>query len=391
MGVNQEMHICIIGQDVNPPWSRGHASLTRELINCIKGKVRLTVLTTYDRNNAEAYKPRYKNQEVTYITIDASKNNDISTIRLAKAFSAYMKSNHVDIVYMTQVNALLFTIMCRLYGLKNLLYLRHFFMPPPVRNSAKYLLKAAYSLIDGVAVSSASGKLHISNFMGDDKLYVIPIPIDIHFFKPFKQKAKRQNAEINMLYMGSLCPRRFPLSVLQAVKILKNEGLHVKLTILARQDKEYNQKWADTVSCAIANLKLSKNITVGKKVLSEQEKLKHLNGADIVIFPFDGYVGATDPPITMLEAMSCGKIVIGSKVGCIPELINRDSVKSGLLFNNLESAEIAGAIRSAVHPGNNSSIPADARKIIESTYSLEVVGDRIINMFEDLLKKRALV
>lgn len=391
MGVNWEMHICIIGQDVNPPWSRGHASLTRELINCMKGKVQLTVLTTYDKNNAKAYKPRYKSEEITYITIDASKNNDITTIKLAKAFSGYMKKHHVDIVYMTQVNALLFTIMCKLYGLKNLLYLRHFFMPPPVRNTTKYLLKAAYALLDGVAVSSASGKLRISNFMGDDKLYVIPIPIDSRFFKPIKQKAKKNNTEINLLYMGSLCPRRFPLSVLQAIKILNNDGLCVKLTILARQDKEYNEDWADRVSNEISSLKLSKNIIMQKKVLNEHEKLKHLNGVDIVIFPFDGYVGATDPPITMLEAMSCGKIVIGSKVGCIPEVINTGSVRNGLLFNTLDSTGIAATIRKAVQPANNLAIPVGARKIIESTYSIEVVGDRIINMFEDLLKKRVMV
>ena len=66
-------------------------------------------------------------------------------------------------------------------------------------------------------------------------------------------------------------------------------------------------------------LGLQDNVNVDIRALNETEKIALYNTADIILLPFGGLVGATQPPLVLLEAMSCGKVVLGTKTQDMPK------------------------------------------------------------------------
>lgn len=70
------------------------------------------------------------------------------------------------------------------------------------------------------------------------------------------------------------------------------------------------------------------------------EKLQNLiRGARAVVLPSEWYENA---PISLLEAYACGKIVIGARIGGIPELLSHDT--TGYLFKSGEKEDLINTI-----------------------------------------------
>ena len=69
------------------------------------------------------------------------------------------------------------------------------------------------------------------------------------------------------------------------------------------------------------------NVMVRTESLNEEQKALIYNAADVLILPFSEemglykHVAVIDPPITMLEAMSCGIPVIAPEALSIPDVI----------------------------------------------------------------------
>jgi len=82
----------------------------------------------------------------------------------------------------------------------------------------------------------------------------------------------------------------------------------------------------------------------------------------------------TSPPLTMLEAMSCGCAVVSTDVGAISEVI--DSGKDGVLVNRSSESntarEMAQAIISLLDDrGRREGLGREARLKISSKHSLD--------------------
>jgi glycosyltransferase involved in cell wall biosynthesis len=75
-----------------------------------------------------------------------------------------------------------------------------------------------------------------------------------------------------------------------------------------------------------------------------EELFRYIRDASFVLVPSEWY---ENNPLTIVEAYSSGKPVIGSNIGGIPELIVEG--KTGYLFNMGDSAELEGKINKAVN------------------------------------------
>ena len=109
---------------------------------------------------------------------------------------------------------------------------------------------------------------------------------------------------------------------------------------------------------------------------------KFYNACDALLLP-----SLIDPsPSVILEAMSCGKPVIGSKVGGIDEvLIDRET---GYLFDPNNYKELSLLLRKVVEsPEIIQKFGKNSRKRIEEVYALDKISEKHIKIYEKVLAK----
>lgn len=103
--------------------------------------------------------------------------------------------------------------------------------------------------------------------------------------------------------------------------------------------------------------------------------------AAAVVVPSEWYENC---PMSVLEAMACGKPVIGSRMGGIPELVE-DGV-TGRLFESGNAEQLATVMRELLgSPDLRSSMGVKARAAVEQRFSLEQHNARLLALYEFLL------
>ena len=385
------MHICFVGEGIHPPWIRGHQSLTRELISCLKGRATISLVTTRMPQGSQytSQFSEFAKQIDNLIEVKSSRNLYLSYLRLSNACIRFAKENKVDIVHLTGIDAGVFVILKKLSKLSKFKIIRQYLLPPPEERAPTvftlFLLYFIYSrFIDGFVTTSPIVKEWLSKKVNSKKVFFIPLPIDCEFFRPLENSRLISNESMRtILYMGSLSQKRFPLSVLQSIKILKDRGMNILLLIVGRYDSEYSKDWLKKIRKTTAELDLKDNVKIEIKALSEIEKLNLYNSVDAVIFPFERDIEVTDPPITLLEAMRCGRIVLAPKIHSIPWLI--DHGVNGFLLDSLKAEEIAEKIEFGLNsPWND--ISRCARDTIKKHFSKEEVTEDLFNLYQSFLK-----
>ena len=79
-------------------------------------------------------------------------------------------------------------------------------------------------------------------------------------------------------------------------------------------------------------------------------------------------------PITALEAMACGCIVVTTPAGSLPEII-KDG-RTGFVLESNSAHHIADGIARALSHHNLDSIAQNAQNLIKKEYACEVVMER---------------
>jgi glycosyltransferase involved in cell wall biosynthesis len=85
-------------------------------------------------------------------------------------------------------------------------------------------------------------------------------------------------------------------------------------------------------------------------------------------------------PVSVLEAMNAGLLVISSRVGGVPYMINED--KSGLLFESDNADELAEKMLWALeHPEEVKQIITQAQIEVQK-YSWENIRQQLMKLYE---------
>ena len=112
-----------------------------------------------------------------------------------------------------------------------------------------------------------------------------------------------------------------------------------------------------------------------------EELLKMIKNSRFAVLPSEWYENC---PLSVLEAFSCGKPVIGSDIGGIPELV--DDGVDGLLFEPKNATDLAGKIEFLWdNPAMVLQMGKNARKKIEEEYDAERHYERIRDVYGSLL------
>jgi colanic acid/amylovoran biosynthesis glycosyltransferase len=148
------------------------------------------------------------------------------------------------------------------------------------------------------------------------KVKIVHCGLDADFLdKKFQEPPKESR---QLLCIGRLCEQKGQLLLLDAMKQLREDGIHCKL-ILAGDGPMRKE-----VEHRIAEYQLSKSVEITGWISSEQVKALLLESRGMVLPSF-----AEGLPVVIMEALALRRPVISTYVAGIPELIQHD--KNGWL------------------------------------------------------------
>lgn len=205
----------------------------------------------------------------------------------------------------------------------------------------------------------------------------IPNPINVEMFRAGRRLGEFNTRKLNIVFLGRLVRRKGILELMRAYNALPDE--------LAKQTR--------LIVCGKGPLKTKakQQVAVGRKVtfagfVAEKDKPNYLASADIAVFPS---TGGESFGIVLIEAMAAGaKVVIGgnnpgysSILGSQPYLLFNPSDQEAFV-EHLTLFITDEHLRERMHLWQQEAV---------KQYDIEVVGPKIIKVYEDSLHQKNVV
>lgn len=216
---------------------------------------------------------------------------------------------------------------------------------------------------DAVIVTSTEIRKKLIRKIKSKKVYLLPNGVDTKLFKPLKLKHHRK---LTIMYLGRLAKQKNLSAILEGIKNQKN----VRVIFFGEGPEKYN----------LMNLARKHKISLQIQKPVVWEKIpKILTQADIFVLPS---LHEGNPKI-LLEAMSCGKAVIGANVTGIRKLIKND--ENGLLCET-NPKSIGMAINKLKNFNLRQKLGASARKYILENFDIDRILKKEVNLLTTLAK-----
>jgi len=222
------------------------------------------------------------------------------------------KNEQVDVVYCNN------TIACVVVGLINKFRIGryktvfHVYDTMSV-SSFRSLFKFVAASCEQVVAASNTCKEDLVKCTGlsEEKVQVIYNGVELQNTVVDSQGQLLASSSIVIGFAGSITTRKGLIYLLEAYKVLRKRHSHLKL-LMAYNFAE--PKYEQVIDAILDNLS-----GVEKVSLTTEEMPSFYKSIDILVVP-----SLNDPlPTTVLEALSFGKIVIGSNIDGIPEMVEQ--------------------------------------------------------------------
>lgn len=214
------------------------------------------------------------------------------------------------------------------------------------------------------------------------RVAVIPSAVNIERFSPVPREEARRRIGLDeagpvVVYVGRMLPRKDVRNVIEAVARLENVTLLLVGGETAEPDPQRTPEIGVLQALARERGIAHRVCFVGKR---QPDELAYYYAA--------GDVAVTTPwyepfGLTPLEAMACGRPVIGSAVGGIAFTIRAG--ETGFLVPPRDPEALAARLRQVL--GNDSlraRLGAAARRRVEREFTWDVVAERTARLYESL-------
>tara|TARA_B100002052_G_C15884465_1_gene600911 strand:- start:796 stop:2025 length:1230 start_codon:yes stop_codon:yes gene_type:complete len=207
-----------------------------------------------------------------------------------------------------------------------------------------------------------------------EKIYILPNIIDTNHFRPM-QKSKSDYFKI--LYIGRFERTKGVETLTKAFINLSKIYNNIKLINVGEArgpSLKKCMKWIDKEG-------LSKNVQFTGFVKYE-ELPSYYASADVVIIPSEIYESFS---YTVAQGMACGKPVIASKIGGIPETL--DHGNSGILFSPGDIENLSEKIKLLYNNKEKARIIGEnARLFCSNNFSMEILQPKYLAFYQSILK-----
>jgi len=210
------------------------------------------------------------------------------------------------------------------------------------------------------------------------KVKIIPHGVDIRRFNVknennYRKKLGMKKEEILVLSVQRLVLKKGIKYLLYAMSMVVKEDPNVKLVIIGEGPEK------PQLIKLIKKMKITKNVKIAGFVGSEVLP-KYYSACDIfVLHSLYEQFG-----IVLLEAMACGKPVVSTKVGAIPEIV--ENGKTGFLVDLKNPKQLSEAILKLASDENlRNKLGKEGRKKVEKKYDWDIITDRYLNEYWRLI------
>lgn len=236
----------------------------------------------------------------------------------------------------------------------------------------------ALSNADQVIAVSSSLRRRVVKEHGveGDKVTIIPNGIDVTRFAPMPTTEAVKRLELKgeasrILYVGGLTRSKGVDYLLKAAKRL-TETLHRPVEFLLVGEGEYERR----AKLLTKELGIASVVTfIGKR--PNPEIPLWINACDLLVLPSlsEGF------GVVLIEAMACGKPVVGTRCGGPEDIVNPDI---GILVPPRDEAALAKALREVLSDKNRFD-PKKIREYVIDNYAYDRIGSRILEMYRQVL------
>lgn len=217
-----------------------------------------------------------------------------------------------------------------------------------------------------------------------DRISIVRNPVDIHQFTPDGPFADMKKSAVNVLFVGRLEPRKGVYHLIEAVpEVLKLcRGKPVHFTLIGK-DTPTAAGHGSVLLELQALLKESdcdQHVTFTSQIPLIQ-MAEYYRAADICVLPslYD------NAPMTVIEAMSCGKPVVGTSAGGTSEYVGHE--KCGLIVPPANSSALAQALSTLVlDEQKRSEMGLAARKNAVENFSVQHMSEQTVQLYETAIR-----
>lgn len=223
--------------------------------------------------------------------------------------------------------------------------------------------------------SLALKKLIVDEFdIPKSKIHVTPNPANITNF----YREKNQKKEDSILYVGSLEERKGVYVLARAMNIVFKKYPNLKIKFVGK-DTNRNHKNISTKALIYDNIqkKYRKNIEFIGQV--ENKKVNHyLNTSKVAVFPslFDNF------PYVVLEAMSTGIQIVGSRNSGMVEMLNDETS----IYDTGDYKDLAEKIINKYELSKDQEYNIDNINRVKEQYNPYEVCNNLIKMYQEIIQ-----
>lgn len=310
-----------------------------------------------------------------------------------RMFDKLMEKNRYDTVIIHQALAGLGPVMFRLKVCRNWTYVCHSLAHEEyrARNPGSTLsVHAKLRLwIEGIVLRRCSSVVVLSEFTKErimvnhripaNKISIIPGAADLLTFKPADDK-KTVRAGLNLpqdkiilLSIRNLDPRMGLENLIKAMAEVRKTDENILLLIGGEGPRKTQ------LQQLIDSLQLEGCVTL-KGFIPEDQLVSYYQSADLVVMPTLALEGFGLP---IVEALACGTMVLGTRVGAIPEILSR--IDPRLLSEGTDSHSLAEAVRNVVamlrdDPAGRDELVRKGLELVQRAYNWEKHCEKLENI-----------
>ena len=203
----------------------------------------------------------------------------------------------------------------------------------------------------------------------------------LFFESNFKLEKNSENEKsFSICYAGPVDVIRGTDLVLETIKILKDLKKYVKLNFLLRTfEKDQDRKKIETL---VKKYKIEDRVFIETGILKPDQVREYFSKSHLILFP-TRFVW-NEPPVTILEAMGLGKIVITTNVCGLPEM-----VKDNAILVKPNAKEIAERIHYLMENKERiEEFEIKAKNYVRSLPNWNSLGKWTLSIFQKIIDER---
>lgn len=230
------------------------------------------------------------------------------------------------------------------------------------------------------------------------KIAVIPSTIemddlnypDVHEkTKELKKKLGFKPEDFIVTYFGSPSTLRGPDTAIRSMQKILTELKNVKLVILSRRElgksthaNEYFKIEEECLKKLVRKLGIEDHVEIIPGVLDKSKLKQYVHASAVIVLPFK--LIFSEPPLSVLESMSLGKVVVTTKLGALCEIVSNDR---GILIEPGCSDALAQVVLFLLeHPEESAYIAKNAQRFAASLPDWDHVTLQFVKVLNEIFE-----